>query len=372
LTVPKYFRVYNTRLMKRVLIILTALALSGAIVGVGAVFYLFNSPLSTDKTERVFEVKPGPLGGTAKRLQQEGFIRSDLEFKLFARISGYDGKVRVGEYLLASSMTPTQILEVISSGKSIQHALTIPEGANIFEISLQVEHAGIAKKEEFYKLCRDQNFLKKHLDFEVVSCEGFLFPETYAYTKYTTAETLMSEMIAMFVLKFKNVGELGAKFGLNKNQLVTLASIIEKETGVESERSLVSSVYHNRLRIKMRLQADPTTLYGKMVTLGSLQNNITREDLTTVNHYNTYAMSGLPIGPIANPGLAALQAAVNPATSEYLYFVSQNDGKHVFSKDFKTHNSAVTVFQKNAAARKGKSWRDLKKKAPRPKSARNR
>lgn len=358
--------------MKRVLIILTALVLAGAIVGVGAVFYMFNTPLSQDQTERVFEVRPGPLGLTAKRLQQEGFIRSDLEFKMFSRISGYDGKVRVGEYMLSPSMTPTQILEVISSGKSIQHALTIPEGANVFEVAIQIEQAGLAKKEDFYKLCGDLNFLKKHLDFEVVSCEGFLFPETYNYTRYTTAETLMAEMLDMFVAKFKDVGDLGAKFGLNKNQLVTLASIIEKETGVDTERELVSSVYHNRLRIKMRLQADPTTLYGKMVSHGSLQNNITREDLTTVNRYNTYAMAGLPIGPIANPGLESLQAAVNPATSEYLYFVSQNDGKHVFSKDFKTHNSAVTVYQKNATARKGKSWRDLKKKAPRHKSARNR
>lgn len=365
--------------MKRVLIIISALFLAGAIVGIGTVFYIFNSPLSQDPTERVFEVKPGSLSATAKRLQQEGFIRSDLEFRMFARFSGFDGKVRVGEYMLSPSMTPTKILEIISSGKSLQHSLTIPEGANIFEVSVQVENAKIAKKADFYKLCNDQTMLKKHLDFEVVSCEGYLFPETYNYTKYTTAESLMGEMLDMFVLKFKDIADLGGKFGLNKNQLVTLASIIEKETGDESEREVVSSVYHNRLRIKMRLQADPTTLYGKMVTLGGLQNNITKEDLTTVNRYNTYAMVGLPVGPIANPGLKSLRAAVNPTTTEYLYFVSQNDGKHVFSKDFKSHDSAVNNFQKNAANRQGKSWRDLKKKdekkvekkAPKPKSPRS-
>jgi UPF0755 protein len=235
-----------------------------------------------------------------------------------------------------------------------------------------MEHMGIAKKEEFLRLCFDRVFVKKALGFDVASCEGYLFPETYSYTKYTPLGTLVAEMLHMFKEKFKPFENLGARFGMTDQQLVTFASIVEKETGAPEERKLVSSVYHNRLRLKMRLQADPTTLYGKMVKSMSLQNNITREDLHAVNPYNTYAMAGLPAGPIANPGLAALDAAANPASSDYLYFVSQNDGHHVFSKDFKSHNNAVTAFQKNAAARKGKSWRDLNKKAPRPKSAHTR
>jgi UPF0755 protein len=162
------------------------------------------------------------------------------------------------------------------------------------------------------------------------------------------------------------------RFGLDRHQVVTLASIIEKETGAPDERALVSSVYHNRLRLKMRLQADPTTLYGKMVTSGHLENNITRADLKTANAYNTYVIRGLPLGPIANPGLESLKAAVNPANTDYLYFVSQNDGRHVFSRDFKSHASAVAALQKNPSARRGKSWRDLKKSRPRPKSAHNR
>lgn len=361
MTVPKFYRVYNTKLMKRALIIIVVLLCAGAVIAVGTAFYLFNSPVNSSAEEVLFEVKPGPFSGIAKRLEEQGLIRSEYQFRLLGRLTGYTNKVRVGEYMLSAKMQPLEILQTISSGKSVQKTLTIPEGANIFEIALQIEQTGVWKKDLFMKLCFDQEFLKKVIDWPVVSCEGYLFPETYAYTKYTTLEVMMTQMLTMFRQKFKDIEFRGERFGLSPSQVVTLASIIEKETGAGDERRMVSSVYHNRLTKKMRLQADPTTLYGKMMRSKKLEMNITRDDLKTVNDYNTYAMSGLPVGPIASPGIEALAAAVDPVQSENLFFVSQNDGRHVFSKDFKTHDSAVKALQKNPAARKGKSWRDLKK-----------
>ncbi len=370
--VPKFYRVYNTKYMKRAFIIIFALLLASAFVGVGTGFYLFNTPASTTKNEVEFEVLPGPFAATAKRLEEQGLVRSQMHLRVMARLTGYASRVRVGDYMLSPDMSPFQILQVVASGKSIQHILTVPEGSNIFEIAQQVEQLGISTGPKFISLCFNREFLKKHLSYEVVSCEGFLFPETYAYTKYTTPELLMAAMLEMFNDKFKPYAERAAEVGLTPVQLVTFASIVEKETGASDERKIVSSVYHNRLKIKMRMQADPTTLYGKMVKSKKLENNITRDDLKTLDQYNTYAMSGLPVGPIANPGVASLDAASSPVQSEYLFFVSQNDGRHVFSKDFKTHNAAVTSFQKKATARQGKSWRDLNKKSRRPKSARNR
>lgn len=356
--------------MKKYLVMMLLAGLIGILIVVGSGIFLINTPVQTEKQESIFEVKPGALVQTAKRLEEQKLIRDSFQFRLLARFAGYSGKVRVGEYILSPDMTPLQILETICSGKSIQRSITIPEGSNIFEIAAEVEAAGIGRREDFIKLCFDKTLLRKGIEYEVENCEGYLFPETYTYTKYTTAETLMTLMLEMFQLKTKHLEFKSEAFGLTKHQLVTLASIVEKETGADTERALVSSVYHNRLLKNMRLQADPTTLYGKMISSRHFETNITREDLKTLNKYNTYAMTGLPIGPIANPGLASLEAALRPAQTEYLFFVSQNDGRHVFSIDFNSHNNAVQAFQKNASARRGKSWRDLKKNQAQPKSSR--
>jgi len=356
--------------MKRHLIKLLIFLFIGALVGAVSIFYVLNAPASSTPQEIIFEVQPGSFKLTANRLKQAGLIKSEIHFRMLARLMGITEKVRVGEYKLSPHMTPAAILEEISTGRSIQRTLTISEGSNIYEIAGLFEQLGISKKESFLKLCFDKNFLRRFIDYEVSSCEGYVFPETYSYTKYSTVENLLSEMISTAKVRFKDQLQLGTLFGLTPHQVVTLASIVEKETGADDERPLVSSVYHNRLRLKMRLQADPTTLYGKMVKSGKVEHNISRQDLKNVNSYNTYGMAGLPIGPIANPGLESIKAAVNPAKTEYLYFVSQNDGRHVFSKTFKSHNSAVTAFQKNAAARKGKSWRDLNKNKNAPKTKR--
>ncbi|HEY1078907.1 MAG TPA: endolytic transglycosylase MltG, partial [Bdellovibrio sp.] len=188
------------------------------------------------------------------------------------------------------------------------------------------------------------------------------FPETYMLTKFTDTKTLISNMVKRFLYVYNEVAPEAQVLGWPRHKVVTLASIIEKETGAPEERPLISSVFHNRMQKNMRLQTDPTVIYGKAEQTGKIEINITRADLTTPTRYNTYTITGLPPGPIANPGKEALLAAVKPAASEFLFFVSQNDGTHVFSVDYKGHESAVKRFQLDRKAREGKSWRDLNKR----------
>jgi UPF0755 protein len=172
-------------------------------------------------------------------------------------------------------------------------------------------------------------------------------------------------MVERFKANFAKV-TIPSGFALTPYQIVTLASIIEKETGAPEERSVISSVFHNRMRLNMRLQTDPTVIYGIWEQSGQWNRNITRQDLQTPTRYNTYTLPQLPHGPIANPGLQALQAAVAPAQTEFLFFVSRNDGTHVFSKNYAGHQQAVAEFQLDRKAREGKSWRDLKKREKAP------
>ena len=170
-------------------------------------------------------------------------------------------------------------------------------------------------------------------------------------------------MVNKFKEVYEQVGVKSSLQGWSRHQIVTLASIVEKETGAPQERPLIAAVFHNRLRIGMMLQTDPTIIYGKAMETGSIEINITRADLTRQTEYNTYTFKGLPPGPIANPGREALLAAVRPATTKYLFFVSHNDGTHEFSEDYKAHQKAVQKYQLDPKAREGKSWRDLNKKA---------
>lgn len=334
---------------------------AGLLVGGVAFFFLNEAPEAAGR-DVVFELRPGPFTAVARDLEAQGLVTSATKLKLLARITGHANRVRVGEYALRTDMTPLQILGVIISGKSIQHPLTVVEGANIYDIGELIERKGFGKKKTFFSLCKDQAFLRSMLGEPLPSCEGYLFPETYGITKYMTEKEIIQQMISRFLQNFEKVTALAGSSGMTRHQIVTLASIVEKETGAPEERPVISSVYHNRLRLGMKLQADPTVLYGKWETTGNYLLSITRQDLITPNPYNTYTKKGLPLGPIANPGLEALKATLQPATSEFLYFVSRNDGTHIFSKDYDAHNRAVQSFQQNSKARQGKSWRDLSKR----------
>jgi UPF0755 protein len=337
---------------------ISAVVLAGVFFG----YQLLVKPVGTSQTEIVFEVPPGQsFTQTANELQQKKLIRNAKIFHLYGRIRGFTGKIKVGEYSLNQTMTPDEIVSVLVSGKSIARSITVAEGLNIFDIAAEFEKQNICTQKEFFEIVEDKAFIKSLLGENLTSLEGYLFPETYKYTKYEGAKSIITSMVKRFLTVWNEqlAAETG-KLAWPRHQVVTLASIIEKETGASFERPLISSVFHNRIGKRMRLQTDPTVLYGIALRDHKMPNNITKNDLLTPTPYNTYTIDSLPPGPVANPGKEALLAALNPANSKYLFFVSQNNGTHVFSETIQQHNKAVQQFQLNAKARENKSWRDLK------------
>jgi UPF0755 protein len=331
-------------------------------------FRFLSAGPSSSKDEVKFEVPTGKsFRQIAERLEKEGLVSSAFKLRVLAKLTHQGGRVKMGEYALNRAMAPQEILSVLVSGKSILYPITFPEGANIYEMASALEAKKIYKAEEFLKAVHDKALIHELLGIDVSSLEGYLFPETYNVTRYTP----MKEFIASMVQGFKNAytaAENQAKAAgltpaLPRHDLVILASMVEKETGAPQERPLIASVFYNRLKKGMRLQSDPTIIYGIWVDTGSYKQNITRDDILHPTRYNTYTVAKLPFGPIANPGSESLNAVLRPAHSEYLYFVSHNDGTHQFSKTYEEHNRAVKSFQLDPKAREGKSWRDLKKNA---------
>jgi UPF0755 protein len=239
----------------------------------------------------------------------------------------------------------------------------VAEGLNMYDVADIVERLGLGARQDFLALCQSRELARELLGEELPSLEGYLFPETYLVTKYTGTRGLIRLMVARFLEVYKQI-PISSDAALSRHQLVTLASIVEKETGAPEERPVIASVFHNRLRLGMRLQTDPTVLYGILDARKAPTKNITRADLATDTRYNTYTRTGLPFGPIANPGREALLAAANPASTDFLYFVSRNNGVHAFSRDLRAHQKAVEAYQLNRAAREaGTSWRDLKSRS---------
>ena len=276
-------------------------------------------------------------------LHEEDIIHSSFKFKLFARIKGYDRKVKAGEYLLSSSMSPEKILETLSQGKVYLYPITIPEGYTVHQIASLLEKKGVGKRSEFLKVANDPAFTEQ-LGIDAKNFEGYLFPDTYFFAKNLSPRKMISAMVEQFHITFNPIWEKRSPdLNFSVHEIVTLASIIEKETGVAEERPLVSSVFHNRLNKNMRLQSDPTVIYG----VENFDGNLTRKHLNTTTPYNTYTIRGLPSGPIANPGKASLEAALFPVKSAYLYFVSKNDKTHFFSTNYDDHRKAVRKYQLN-------------------------
>jgi len=321
--------------------------------------FLYSAPGSVEE-QVVFEVPQGAtFTSVANRLQDQGLVKNALYMRILAKISGHSSHMKRGEYALNKGMLPNQILNELVSGKSITYPLTIPEGWNIYEIATLIESKQLATREEFLRLVKDPGFIESLLNEKLYSLEGYLFPETYMYTKFTTLKELVQAMVMRFKAVYLEVEPQAQVKGFTRHQIVTLASVIEKETGAPEERPQISSVFHNRLTKKMRLQSDPTILYGMLDATGIMPLNITRSDILRPSAFNTYTVAALPMGPIGNPGKLALLAAVQPVQTEFLYFVSQNDGTHIFTKTYEDHAAQVRKFQIDPKAREGKSWRDL-------------
>lgn len=360
--------------MKKKPIFLFLVAITGVVVAAAGAFGVLawrfaRSPGSEGDREIIYEVLPGKgFNAIARDLELIGVVSNAPAFSLYARLTGARPKLKAGEYLLRTSMKPKDVTAVITSGKSIARPFTVSEGLNLFEIAAQYEAQNFGPAADFVRLARDPAFAKQLLGEEASSLEGYLFPETYQITKFTTTRELITAMVRRFESVWKDVEassalrlkQSGSGLGpLDRHDIVTLASIVEKETGAPQERPLISSVFHNRMARKMRLQTDPTIIYGIADETGVIPKNITRADLSRPTKYNTYVITGLPPGPISNPGRDALLAAIIPAESDYLFFVSRNNGTHIFSSTYEDHAKAVRRFQLDPRARQGKSWRDL-------------
>ncbi len=278
---------------------------------------------------------------TTDILFKAGIIKSPFKFSITARLKGYDKRLKAGEYILSASMPPIKILEKLVKGTVKLYKLTVPEGLNIYQIAELVAKEGFVEQSVFNEGTTYAAFARTS-GISAGTFEGYLYPETYYFPKNVSTKTIISSMVRRFWRVFRPQWKDRSKqLGFSIHQVVTLASIIEKETGAPFERPLISSVFHNRLKRKMRLESDPTVIYG----LKTFDGNLNREHLGTLTPYNTYKIKALPPGPIANPGQASLEAALYPADTKYIYFVSKINSTHQFSTNLKDHNQAVRKYQ---------------------------
>lgn len=278
----------------------------------------------------------------AALLEREQLIKSRSAFVLLGRSQSADRKIRAGEYELNAGMAPAEILSKLLSGQVVLHPFTIPEGLTMAQIAEIVSQQGLADRDELMRLVRDRAFIAS-LGIQADTLEGYLYPDTYKFPKSAKAKDIVTTMVEHLRQVYGlDLQARAQELNLTQHEVLTLASVIEKETGANEEREEISAVFHNRLKKRIPLQSDPTVIYG----LPAFDGNIRKKDLSSPSPYNTYRVAGLPPGPIANPGIQAIRAALYPSNSRALYFVSKNDGTHQFSATLTEHNQAVEKYQK--------------------------
>jgi len=329
--VPRRFTIFLAGLLALILCVFAALYFG----------YFLVSPAGTEKTEQIFVVRKGSgLRTIAAQLEEQGLIKGNNLFMLWAYVKGGARDIKAGEYSLNQSMAPVKILHMLTSGAVKTYSFTIPEGLTAEQIGDLLERRDLVNKRDFVYLVRDRDLVATY-NVEGETLEGYLFPDTYVISRDMGARDLIDLMVDRFWEVFNSLVR-GQNPTMPVKDIVTLASIVEKETGLAEERPVIASVFLNRLKKRMRLESDPTVIYG----LEDFSGDLKRKDLRAPSPYNTYLHRGLPPGPIANPGREALQAVINPVETDYLYFVSKNDGSHHFSSTLKEHNRAVYKYQK--------------------------
>jgi UPF0755 protein len=304
------------------------------------------TPSGGGKNVRILEFREGyTLKKVARELEQSRIISSALLFTLYVRLLGADEKVKAGAYQFNDGMTPAKILHKLITGEVYERHFAVPEGYSIYQIATLLEQRSLFRKDAFLKQCFNRSLLDD-MGIKEPSVEGYLYPGTYDITSHTTEAGLIKEMVAQFRVHFSLELDVKAKeLQMSPTGILTLASMVEKEAVAAEERPLIASVFYNRLKKKMPLQSDPTAVYR----LRAFAGKITRQDLRNDSPYNTYKISGLPPGPIGNPGRDAIEAVLNPAKTKYLYFVSKMDGTHYFSATLDEHNLAVRKYLKLGA-----------------------
>lgn len=316
--------------------------ITAVILCAGGWFYLFMTSAVKPSEPQIIDISPGsPFSRVALLLEDKGIISDAQRFILLARWQSATEKIHAGEYLFETASLPGDVLDRLVAGDVRKIWVTIPEGLNLVEIADRIETAGIGSKESVLEQCYSPSFIHE-LGVRAESLEGYLFPETYTVTPSTTVSQLLRAMVGQLEEHLSSDLLADAKqLDMTRHQLLTMASIIQKEAGNNEEMPMISAVFHNRLQRGIALQADPTVIYG----IKNFDGNLTRKHLETPTPYNTYQKRGLPPGPIASPGRDAIYAAVYPAESSALYFVSRGDGTHEFSKTLREHNRAVQRFQ---------------------------
>lgn len=332
--------------MKQLLLAAFVAAIAAGAAGAGFLYNRVHAPFrGYSGSEQVVEIPPGDRTlEIGERLIAAGVVRDALTFRAALSVSGDARRLKAGEYRFDRPMSALEVIGKIARGEVDLLKLTFREGLTIAEMAAVFESQGFGPASTFIDAARDASIIQA-LDPAARDLEGYLFPDTYALPRNVPAPRVVRAMVERFQeVLTPQLRAAGEARGLSVRQLVTLASIVEKETGRPEERSLVAAVYSNRLKMKMGLQSDPTVIYG-LQRDRTFSGNLRREDLRFDSPYNTYRYGGLPPGPIAAPGEAALEAAANPAAADYLYFVSRNDGSHEFARTLGEHNRNVQKYQ---------------------------
>ena len=334
--------------MKKLVLFLLVVGLLGA-GGAGAYGWMFVNTPSSDSTEEVLVDIPkgSSLSRIAVLMEQNGLVRDAQLFRWYVRLRDDQGGLRAGEFRLRKNLTPQELLETLLKGEVVLHKLTVPEGLTAREIGALVDASGLGKGSEFEQLANDPVFARG-LGVAADRLEGYLFPDTYNFVKNVGARGIAEAMVRRFQEVWTADLQARAKtHGLDAHQAVILASIVEKETGDAAERGIIAGVFYNRLKKGMKLETDPTIIYGMMM-MGTYKGNIRKSDIhDPKNVWNTYVIKGLPPGPIANPGGDALRAVAYPNTHDWLFFVAKGPGsrEHVFTSTYQEHLAAVKKYQ---------------------------
>ncbi len=303
-----------------------------------------STPLNPGAARIVVDVPAGAsLNQIAHILAQRGVIQKPRLFSLAARLLGQGRHIRSGEYYVSASQSPLAMLKALTVGRPVLHKVTFPEGSTAAQVARILDQAGLCPEARFLAAARD-TATTAQLGIPASEVEGYLFPDTYHLPKGLEPQEIMRLMVRRFRAVWRELNRqpsLKAE-GCSPHQIVIMASLIQAEAKVEDEMPLIAAVFFNRLEKGMLLQCDPTVIYG----LEDFEGRLHKNDLNDPHPYNTYVHSGLPPGPIGNPGAQALRAALNPAAADYLYFVSRNDGTHQFSQTYAQHRRAVTKYQK--------------------------
>ena len=337
------FRRYRSMTLRYTIRIIALCILVAVLTGCYSYFFSHQPPEFGDKTKYLLVQRGDTVYEIGYKLQQMDAISSEFNFMMFSKLLGHSRKLKAGRYAIEPEASLADIFGALTTGTAVPFNVTVLEGLTVKKTAQLVHKELNFSDKEFIKACTDRTLLDS-LSINADDLEGYLFPNTYNFFFDESPQSVVRKMIRQFYANLPDSFEQKAKkLGLNFYEAITMASLIEREAMLDSERPIISAVYHRRLKIRMRLQCDPTVIYA----LGGLNRPLYRRDLQVNSLYNTYKYYGLPPGPICSSGKASLEAAVNPADVDYLYFVAKGDGSHMFSRSNREHVNAKNRIKRN-------------------------